>query len=35
MLFKKSYEEAFTHTESIFHMKEKKQQLQEYFAKKD
>ena len=35
MLFDKSYEDAFTHTESIFHMKEKKQKLQEHFAKKD
>jgi len=35
MLFDKSYEDAFTHTESIFHMREKKQKLQEYFAKKD
>ena len=35
MLFDKSYEEAFSHTESIFHMKEKKQKLQEQFAKKD
>ena len=35
MLFEKSYQEAFEHTESIFHMKEKKQKLQEYFAKKD
>jgi glyceraldehyde-3-phosphate dehydrogenase (NAD(P)) len=35
MLFEKSYEKAFEHTESIFHMKEKKQKLQEYFAKKD
>ena len=34
MLFDKSYEEAFAHTESIFHMKEKKQKLQENFAKK-
>ena len=33
MLFDKSYEEAFAHTESIFHMKEKKQKLQENFAK--
>ena len=33
MLFDKSYEEAFAHTESIFHMKEKKQKLQEKFAK--
>ncbi len=35
MLFERSYEEAFTHTESIFHMSEKKQKLQEHFAKKD
>jgi len=35
MLFKKSYEEAFTHTESIFNMNEKKQKLQENFSKKD
>jgi glyceraldehyde-3-phosphate dehydrogenase (NAD(P)) len=35
MLFDKSYEDAFEHTESIFHMKEKKQKLQEHFAKKD
>jgi len=35
MLFGKSYEDAFTHTESIFHMQEKKQKLQEHFAKKD
>ena len=34
MLFEKSYDESFSHTESIFHMKEKKQKLQEYFAKK-
>jgi len=34
MLFEKSYEDAFIHTESIFHMKEKKQKLQEYFDKK-
>ena len=33
MLLDKSYEEAFAHTESIFHMKEKKQKLQENFAK--
>ena len=33
MLFGKSYEESFAHTESIFHMKEKKQKLQEYFTK--
>ena len=35
MLFEKSYEEAFAHTESIFHMHEKKQKLQEHFAKKN
>ncbi|MCA9812699.1 MAG: type II glyceraldehyde-3-phosphate dehydrogenase [Nitrosarchaeum sp.] len=34
MLFGKSYKDAFTHTESIFHMKEKKQKLEEHFAKK-
>lgn len=34
MLFEKSYEDAFKHTESIFNMKEKKKQLQEHFAKK-
>ncbi len=33
MLFEKSYQDAFSHTESIFHMKEKKQKLQEHFAK--
>jgi len=35
MLFEKSYEDAFSHTESIFHMKEKKQKLQEHFARKN
>jgi glyceraldehyde-3-phosphate dehydrogenase (NAD(P)) len=35
MLFKKSYEESFAHTESIFHMVEKKKKLEEHFAKKD
>ena len=35
MLFDKSYKEAFSHTESIFNMNEKKQKLQKYFAKKD
>ena len=35
MLFEKPYQEAFEHTESIFHMKEKKTKLQEHFAKKD
>ena len=33
MLFGKSYAESFTHTESIFNMKDKKQKLQEHFAK--
>ena len=33
MLFGKSYSEAFAHTESIFHMKEKKEKLQKHFAK--
>lgn len=33
MLFGRSYEDSFAHTESIFHMNEKKQKLQEYFAK--
>jgi len=32
MLFGKSYQEAFSNTESIFHMKEKKQNLEEHFA---
>ena len=35
MLFEKSYEDAFSHTESIFHMNEKKQKLEEFFSKKD
>ena len=35
MLFKKSYEEAFTHTEHIFHMTEKKKKLQDYFSRKE
>lgn len=34
MLFQKSYEEAFAHTETLFHMEEKKKDLQEFFAKK-
>lgn len=33
MLFEKSYKEASAHTESIFHMAEKKQKLQDHFAK--
>lgn len=32
MLFEKPYTEAFSHTESIFHMTEKKQKLQKHFA---
>ena len=34
MLFQKSYKDAFAHTQSIFHMAEKKQKLQEHFARK-
>lgn len=34
MLFSKSYQEAFDHTESLFHMSEKKKQLEENFSKK-
>jgi glyceraldehyde-3-phosphate dehydrogenase (NAD(P)) len=34
MLFQKPYEEAFRHTESLFHMGEKKKTLEEFFAKK-
>ncbi|MDH5463362.1 MAG: type II glyceraldehyde-3-phosphate dehydrogenase [Nitrosopumilus sp.] len=34
MLFERSYKESFSHTESIFHMNEKKQKLEEFFAKK-
>ncbi len=33
MLFGKSYHEAFSHTESIFHMTEKKQKLEKHFSK--
>ena len=32
MLFQKSYEEAAKHTETLFHMKEKKEQLEEHFS---
>ena len=32
MLFKKSYEDSFNHTEQLFHMKEKKQLLEEHFS---
>ena len=35
MLFGKSYDEAFNHTEKLFNMKEKKHQLEEHFAKKE
>ncbi len=34
MLFQKPYSEAFAHTESLFHMNEKKRNLEEFFAKK-
>jgi glyceraldehyde-3-phosphate dehydrogenase (NAD(P)) len=34
MLFQKPYEEASKHTESLFHMGEKKRLLEEFFAKK-
>ena len=33
MLFEKSYDDAFSHTESIFNMNKKKQKLQEHFSK--
>jgi glyceraldehyde-3-phosphate dehydrogenase (NAD(P)) len=33
MLFGKSYQDAFSHTESIFNMVEKKQKLEEHFSK--
>lgn len=35
MLFHRTYEDSFKHTESLFHMKEKKQKLEQAFAKKD
>ena len=35
MLFEKSYDDAFSHTKSIFNMNEKKRALQENFAKND
>ena len=35
MLFEKSYDEAFNHTEKLFNMKEKKHLLEEHFAKKE
>jgi glyceraldehyde-3-phosphate dehydrogenase (NAD(P)) len=34
MLFQKPYEEAFSHTETLFHMTEKKKSLEQFFAKK-
>lgn len=33
MLFKKPYEQAFKHTQKLFHTGEKKKKLQEFFAK--
>ena len=33
MLFGKNYEEAFKHTEELFHMDDKKKSLEEHFAK--
>jgi len=35
MLFAKSYREAFSHTESIFQMGEKKEKLEKHFAKQN
>jgi glyceraldehyde-3-phosphate dehydrogenase (NAD(P)) len=35
MLYHRPYEEAFKHTEALFHMKDKKKMLEEHFAKKD
>ncbi|MGQ0771449.1 MAG: type II glyceraldehyde-3-phosphate dehydrogenase [Nitrososphaerota archaeon] len=34
MLFQKPYDDAFRHTEGLFHMSEKKKSLEEFFAKK-
>lgn len=34
MLFQKPHEDAFRHTERLFHMSEKKKSLEEFFAKK-
>ena len=34
MLFQRPYDEAFKHTEDLFHIEEKKKALQEHFAKK-
>lgn len=35
MLFDRSYNDSFAHTESIFNLKEKKKKLQEHFARKN
>jgi len=35
MLYQRPYEEAFKHTEMLFHMEDKKKILEEHFAKKD
>jgi len=35
MLFQKPYDDAFKHTEGLFHIAEKKKDLQQHFAKKD
>lgn len=35
MLFQRPYEEAFKHTQEIFHMDEKKRKLEQYFSKKN
>jgi len=32
MLFKKPYIESLSHTEKLFHMKDKKQSLEEHFS---
>ena len=34
MLFQKPYDETLAHTESLFHMEEKKKSLEQFFAKK-
>jgi len=34
-LSQKPYDEALKHTEELFHIAEKKKDLQEHFAKKD
>jgi len=35
MLFQKNYDEAFKHTDELFHMKEKKKSLEEHFSLKN